>query len=266
MNKFYVFGAILGITFLLLSNSANPPDAHTGAPGETFCANCHSLNGSLNQGTITVEGFPSTINPEETYSLTVVNRNTVGDAVRAGFQMTILGPTNTKAGDMTLPTGSHNCIVSNSGGRQYFEHNPFVEYPDSNVVKWTVLWRDSIIANGDKITYYACGIIGNGNMNSTGDRTVTAKGSGIAIVTGSKELAFDKPTIYPNPGTNVMNIELPDHPQPEGQVYFYDISGKMVAETDMHSGIVNTTFLPSLVYLLQIRNSDRSYSARWVKI
>jgi len=264
MNQLYTLAGIVSMTFLLFSFSTNPPDGHTGAPGDLLCSNCHSLNGSPNQGTISVEGFPASVTPEQTYSLTVVNRNTNDGAVRGGFQMTILGPNNTRAGDMTLPSASS--VVSTSGGRQYFEHNPAVVYPDSNVVKWTVQWKAPVIASGSKITWYAAGNIANGNFQSTGDRIVTATGSGSSVVTGTEDLASYKPTVYPNPGSDVINIQLSDQTRPDGQVYFYDILGSRLSEVDIHDGIVNTPLLPSGVYLLVIRNGERSYIVRWSKI
>ncbi len=264
MGKYYVLGAVVGISFLLLSNAANPPDAHTGAPGENFCTNCHSLNGSSNQGTISVEGFPASINPGETYTLTVVNRNTNDGAVKGGFQLTILGPTNTRAGDMSSP--SANSALSVTGGRQYFEHHPAVAYPDSNVLKWTVQWKAPALASGSTITYYTTGIIANGNANSTGDRMATSKGSGMIVLAGTKDVVNVNPIIYPNPGTDFINIQLPDETRPDGLVYFFDISGRLMGEEELHNGIANTNELPSLVYLLKIRYNNTSYIARWVKI
>src|SRR5687768_8620901 len=138
MRKLYTFGLIMTGTFILFSFSTNPPDGYTGAPGDDFCIQCHAHTNPSQNGTISVEGFPDVITPHETYILTAVNRLTVDTAVRGGFQVTILGPTNTKAGDFTNP--SSKSIVSTQGGRQYWEHNPALEYPDSNVVKWTVEW------------------------------------------------------------------------------------------------------------------------------
>jgi len=264
MNRLYAVAGGFGFLCIILSNSLNPPDAHTGAPGETFCTNCHTLNGSSNEGTISVEGFPVTITPEEVYTLTVVNRNTNDNAVRAGFQMTILGPTNTKAGDMSMPSPSS--VVSMSGGRQYFEHSPAGVYPDSNVVKWTVQWKAPVLTDGSKITWFANGIIGNGNSKETGDRTVTSKGSGNIVVSATQDLSETKPTIYPNPGSDIIHIEWSDQEKPEGLVNFLDASGRKVSETEMHQGVVQVTILPPGMYLLEIRNNDKYYIARWVKI
>lgn len=257
--------SIIGSAFLLVSNTTNPPDAHTGAPGELFCANCHTTNGSSLAGTISVEGFPASITPEETYTLTVVNRNTNGGGAKAGFQITILGPLNTKAGDMSMP--SENSATSMMNGRQYFEHHPATTYTDSNVVKWTVLWKAPAIAGGSIITWYANGIIANGNVKNTGDKTTSSRGTGTVIVSATQDVVGEAPpSIYPNPGSGMIHIEWPDQTSPSGQVRFYDISGKMVSQTKIEEGVVNTPDLPPGIYLMQFRHGDMSFVARWSKI
>jgi Secretion system C-terminal sorting domain len=264
MNKLYMLLGIFGSAFLLVSNTTNPPDAHTGAPGELFCANCHTTNGSSLAGTISVEGFPASITPGETYPLTVVNRNTNGGGAKAGFQITILGPLNTKAGDMSMP--SANSATSMLNGRQYFEHHPATSYPDSNVVKWTVLWKAPALTGGSIITWYANGIIANGNVKQTGDKTTSSKGTGTVILSATQYLVSDTPSIYPNPGSGMIHIVLPDQTFPSGQVRFYDLSGKMVLQTKIEEGVIYTPDLLPGIYLTEFKNGDRSYVARWSKI
>lgn len=264
MNKLYLILGIIGSAFLLVANSANPPDGHTGAPGELFCANCHSTNGSSLAGTISVEGFPASITPEETYALTVVNRNTNGGGVKAGFQITILDPLNTKAGEMSMP--SENSTTSMLSGRQYFKHHPATVYPDSNVVKWTVLWKAPVLAEGSIITWYANGIIANGNAKETGDKTLAAKGTGTIILSATPNLARDALSIFPNPGSGMIHIRLPDQISPSGQVRFYNTSGRLVNQSEIKEGIVDPQGLPTGIYLMQFTNGHRSYMARWSKV
>src|SRR5688572_7770468 len=138
MHKLYV--SSLFIAFILFySFSTNPPDGNTGAPGELLCTQCHDSVNATQNGTITIEGFPASITPNETYMLTAVNRLTEGEAIRGGFQVTILGSTHMRAGDFINP--SSTSAVSTFDNRQYWDHDPALEYPDSNVVKWTVQWK-----------------------------------------------------------------------------------------------------------------------------
>lgn len=264
MKKIYILASIIGSCFLLVSNSSNPPDRHTGAPGELFCANCHSSNGSSITGTITVEGFPTTITPEETYLLTVVNRNTNGGAVKAGFQITILGPTNTIAGLMSSPSDSSQ--LSMLSGRQYFEHHPSAIYPDSAVVKWTVLWKAPTIADGSIVTWYANGIIGNGNSKSTGDKTASNKGSGTILLAATEHLTSAKPVIYPNPGSDVIHISFPEQTDEVITVTFYNIGGRNVGSSKLQNGALTVPNLPGGLYLIEMKNNKHIYEARWSKI
>ena len=263
MHKLYTFAGILAGIFILYSFSTNPPNANTGAPGEDLCVQCHVGNTSMG-GTLTLEGFPDNINPNQTYTLTIINRDTVGTAVRGGFQMTILGPTNTKAGDLTSP--SAKSIVSVQGGRQYWEHNPAVEYPDSNVVKWTVQWKAHEMPSGSEVKWYAAGNIANGNFQNTGDRVVTATGRGTIILAGTENITLPQLALFPNPGSDHINIVFKDQESLDGTVIFYDINGHLVNTEVMDGGIVNTSQYQPGVYLLHVLSQDRSFFIKWSKM
>lgn len=265
MNNRYAFLVLVASSILLLSNASNPPNGKTGAPGDSLCSECHSQSNPPINGQISVEGFPASITPGEAYVLTVVNRNTIGDAVKGGFQMTILGPLNTKVGTMAKP--SANSIVSVANNRQYFEHNPSVVYPDSNVIKWTVEWTAPELPAGTQITWYAAGNITNGNNKESGDRVVTANGKGTIVLSGIKDIAIEKPTLYPNPGTDHINIILPDGTRPEGQGFFYSLTGSKVGQSAIQQGIMNTPpDLPSGVYVVEIKQGDQIHFVKWSKI
>lgn len=181
-NKYAVLSLFVGVIFLL-SWSANPPDGRSGAPGDGLCSDCHSLNGGTQDGEITVSGFPTTIEPNTAYVLTVTNSNPNGVAELAGFQLTILNGNNQQAGTITSP--SSGSTVSTSGGRQYWEHNPAQTYPMSNVVMWTATWTAPNTPPNTTITYYVAGNIANGNGSSTGDRIDNTSGSGMLNGGGS---------------------------------------------------------------------------------
>lgn len=266
MQKIYIFFTLIFSSLLLVSFSPNPPDGMTGAPGDSLCIECHVQPNQAINGEISVEGFPTSITPGETYLLTVVNRNTIGDAVRGGFQMTILGPFNTKAGTMAKP--SAKSIVANnfSSGRQYFEHNPAQEYPDSNVLKWTVEWTAPEIAAGSEITYYAAGNIANGNFQNTGDRVVTSTGKGSVLISANEEVNLLNPTLYPNPGKNQINIVLADGTLADGYGIFYSLTGSRIVESEISEGIMLVPEIPTGVYVIEIRQGEEIHYARWSKI
>ena len=264
MRKLYTFTGIILGTILLFSFSTNPPDGNTGAPGDNLCVQCHTQTNPSQNGTITVEGFPSNITPNETYTLTAVNRVTAGTAVRGGFQVTILGPLNTKAGELTNP--SSTSAVSINAGRQYWDHDPALEYPDSNVVKWTVQWTAPEMPSGSVITWYAAGNIANGNFQNTGDRIVTASGSGLIILSATEDIMTEKTLVYPNPGTDQIQILFGNGDRLDGQVLFYDLFGKKMGQAAMESGVLSTILIPSGIYLLEINAGDQTRFIRWSKI
>jgi hypothetical protein len=264
MKRFYTVFILVISTLMLISFSANPPDGKTGAPGDSLCTECHSPSNPPINGTISVEGFPSSITPGESYVLTVVNRNTIGDAVKGGFQMTILGPTNTKAGELKDP--SANSVVTNFNSRQYFEHNPAQVYPDSNVLKWTVEWTAPMMDPGTQITWYAAGNIANGNFNNTGDRIVTNNGSGSIILARTDDLVQAQPLVYPNPGTDHLNIVMDDGTPLNGNVEFYSVTGDHVGSFELQDGRINTPEIPAGVYVLQCKTDESLYVVRWTKL
>ena len=69
LSKIYRVAAVLIGGIVLLANSANPPDARTGAPGEGTCAGtCHS--GGNQSGSLELLGLPDVIKADTTYELT----------------------------------------------------------------------------------------------------------------------------------------------------------------------------------------------------
>lgn len=264
MQKLYTVALLLGFACLLLSFSTNPPDGHTGAPGEQLCVACHIQQNPPQNGTISLAGFPDIITPGETYPLTVTNRVTSGTAVRAGFQVTILSPINTRAGDFSSP--SANSAISVFDNRQYWDHSPAPEYPDSNVVHWSVLWTAPNLAPGSEITWYAAGNIADGNFSNVGDKIVTANGSGTILATGVETVNKPGVKVFPNPGSDMIAIVSDDAGTANGFVNFYSPAGQKISRTPINAGHVIVPELPAGFYLLEISTGAGSHFVKWFKI
>lgn len=262
MNKLYTAG-ILFSAVLFISFSFNPPDGYTGAPGDQICANCHTQTNPAQNGVISLEGFPASITPGESYPLTLISRDTSGLAEKAGFQVTILSPINTRAGDLFSPSTSSTVSVFNS--RQYWDHNPSVTYPDSNEVRWSVMWKAPELSAGSTITWYAAGNIANGNNQETGDRIVTASGSGQIVLASTDNPLENKPVVFPNPGADELNLVFRDVIHPDGEVVFYNMYGQQTGHALMHSGKVNTSAIIPGIYLLDIKMGAERHLIRWSK-
>jgi len=265
MSKSHNWFVLLALLVVVLANVSNPPDGKTGAPGDGFCTECHSSIGAPGAGFIAVEGFPSSIVPGEVYPLSVVNRDTSGKASIAGFQMTILGPFNTRAG--TLRNPSENSVITFSFGRQYFEHHPAVMYPDSHVVRWEVEWVAPDLPAGSPVTWWVAGNIGNGNNMDTGDKIVAANGTGTVLLSGVDDPLNPLLTVYPNPGNEEIRITdgLQETGGLHGEVVFYDLQGKKRGVAALIGGLVHEPDLPGGLYLIQIQTHDAIRLVKWAK-
>ena len=176
MKRIYLAFTLLVSMTILVSHEDNPPNGKTGAPGDNLCTECHTLDGGTQNGSIFISGLPSVIEPATAYVLTVTNSNPNGIADIAGFQMTILNSNNQKAGTMSAP--SANSVVTPSGGREYWEHNPAQLYDANNMYTWTVTWTSPTTPLNTTITAYAAGNVGNNNNDNDGDLIVTSTATG----------------------------------------------------------------------------------------
>lgn len=168
----------IGFALFLLANSSSHPTSnggYTGAPGDGVCSQCHGGNNPSFNGTISIDGVPSTIMTGQTYQITVTVSNPNGNANEAGFQIVALTSSNTNAGNMTNPSASS--VVKTSATKKYFGHSPSVPFTGSNDLTWTVDWTAPASGTGD-ITFYGGAILANGTGSSSGDKFVTTNTSG----------------------------------------------------------------------------------------
>jgi len=170
MSRKYTLLALFFGVVLWLANSADPPNGRTGAPSEGLCSDCHTLNGGTQDGDITLSGFPTTIEPNTAYPISITVTNPNGVANEAGFQITFLNGNNNQAGVISSP--SANSHLASQGGRQYWEHFPSVVFPGSNTITWTAIWTSPGSPANTTITAYYVTNIANGNNQDTGDKIV----------------------------------------------------------------------------------------------
>lgn len=177
-SKFTPLYALFLLTFFLVSNSSNPPDGRTGAPGDGNCTNCHTGNNPNNfEGTILIQGLPDEVMPNANYTIKVVARK-AGDVVRAGFQMVVLDDNNQNTGTFSNP--DNNAVLKEDKGRNYFEHNPAQSFENQEEVSWTVDWTAPSTAN-TSINVYVNAIFGNGSGTS-GDLQMETTRSSVVVM------------------------------------------------------------------------------------
>ncbi|MFZ1705819.1 MAG: choice-of-anchor V domain-containing protein [Saprospiraceae bacterium] len=171
----YIIALFIAAAFGLAVSGSHPVQGtagYTGAPGDSFCSQCHNASGSLN-GTVEISGLPSEITPGNTYTLTVTLTNTLGTAAKGGFQMLVLN-----GNDMNSGTFSNNSPMTSiktvSGGRKYVGHEPAPNFPGSGVLTWEVDWTAPATAATGQAKFYVAGLFGNNSGNQNGDRAVSS--------------------------------------------------------------------------------------------
>jgi hypothetical protein len=158
---------------------------------------------------------------------------------------------------------SANSAIANADGRQYFEHHPAVEYGDTNVITWTVEWTAPDLPSGTPVTWWVAGNIANGDFQNTGDRIVAAHRGGVIVLASNAEPTLQKPTLYPNPGSDLIHIVLKDGAHPNGNCIFYDILGSKVGEARIQQGTIQAPDLFPGIYVLEIQIGDMTFVERW---
>jgi hypothetical protein len=160
--------------------SEGPPAAHTNAPGESNCTECH-IGNLLSGGTRFTIMAPTTYQPGVTYQITV--RHTSNDTTRKrwGFQLTALDGSNKKAGNFQNLSNATK-ILDNAGpgnARQYIEQTTEngVEGTfrgQTGGATWTFNWT-APATNVGPVTFYACGNQANNDGGDTGDQIYAAQ-------------------------------------------------------------------------------------------
>ena len=169
-KKFYVLSAIALIIASLTAWVDDPPNYHTGAPGELTCGSCHiAPTSNASTGLIEIVGLPDTLSPDTDYPITIRMTKTFGTASQAGFQMTLINERLEKMGTFSNP--SPGSAVSVQNYRDYFEHRPAAIFPANNVVEWSINWHSpkEEEAFSQNIKIYSTGLLGNADSSITGD-------------------------------------------------------------------------------------------------
>jgi hypothetical protein len=176
MRNIHYFIALLFVIALGFANSSSHPvqgsAGYTAAPGDSFCSSCHSPNASLN-GTISVSGLPAEINPGQTYSLTLTLTNTVGNAIRGGFQMLVLNGNNQNSGTL-IDVGGETIVKTVSGGKNYVGHQGVKNFPADDIITWDMDWTAPPTNATGQAKFYFAGLFGNNANSSSGDRAISS--------------------------------------------------------------------------------------------
>ena len=71
-------------------------------------------------------------------------------------------------------------------------------------------------------------------------------------------------TIYPNPGTGVFTVELPESAEISSNITIYDLTGKVVMQQTLNANTdviqIDATSLSSGNYILRMQTNNGSYA------
>lgn len=208
MNRNYILicsGLLAFIIFpsaLRVIEPENPPLENTGAPGETTCEqeDCHG--GGEFTGVSVLSGIPDTIEPSTAYTLSITLNS---DCDNAGFQLTALEGDDTKAGTLSVGTGTN---VASFAGRQYIrQSNP--RNLTGGSASWTFTWTSPSEAVDNVVTFYFAMLNGNNNEKEDGDNVVINSHEVVMreeIINGVETPALPVIDVYPNPVSNQLTI------------------------------------------------------------
>ena len=261
--------AALPLSLLLLSNSSNPPNRHTGAPpNEPLCSNCHAPNLSI-QGSVEILGLPERIQPGMSYDLTVRSTSTAGPANRAGFQLVVLDQMDMNVGSFS--NAGSNVGFDSSGGRTYAEHRNPRALSDGST-QFTFTWTAPTETSSNFIGFYAVSLLANGNGNSSGDRTVvTDIEIPVEQTNSTAEISAPNPILlYPNPASHTLWIES-DFATQSSQIEFHILNSKgqpltkgYLPHGDMNEIDINA--LPSGFYFIQFKSDGFLMTRSFIKL
>jgi large repetitive protein len=161
------FTLIIASAIALLANSGNPPNGKTGAPFDGSCTDCHGGNNPNNfDGSVTVEGLPSTIVPGTTYPLTLKMTAAAGNPNRGGFQLVVVDGNNNNYGDLTA-LAANGVGTETFGAREYVDHrNPKNFAGNGSEIIWNFDWKAMGTAGGNTAKFYFIGNFCNGSSSS----------------------------------------------------------------------------------------------------
>ncbi len=236
----------------------NPPAGRTGAPGETTCqtAGCHS--GGNYTGSLELTGLPDTIIANQSYSLTLTNTS---NAIKAGFQLTVLDSSNTKVGTLTAGTG---CSMANAGGRQYVRQSSPHTLSNGST-SWTFNWKAPASVPNDSIHFYFASLCANGNGQKTSDNALKNSKSVVlpTFVSAVKDDLKDfNLYFFPNPAKDFVTIEIPGR----GDVKILDENGKVVLKAEVvNSKQLDISKLSNGLYFASVQFKGNLQSRVFIK-
>jgi len=259
MKKNYFFKPFLFLipitAFALFSFSGGVGGARSGSPGDggTTCTICHAPGADFNASAIITTNIPTggyDINTD--YTVTVTATST---APGHGFLLTAERLSDDgKIGSFTAGSGT----VTQDGGTR-------ISHSNRTNSTWSFTWRSPSTLQG-QVRFYASVNAVNNNGSNGGDQVVTAQ-SDISNALGISEARLLKFEMFPNPATDVVNIQLPTGTS-EAEVGVFDYTGRKVSAktVTLTDNQLNVSNLATGMYIIRVSAEDKLGAQRFIKI
>jgi len=257
MNKNYIFKFILLAipvsAFLLMSSSGGRNDARSGSPGDggASCVTCHP-GAVTDASAVITSNIPAAGYALDTdYTITI---NTTSSSSSVGFQLTAENSSDTKIGAFTAGSGSR---IINSGAS-------ITHSTPSSSGDWSFTWRSPSTDLG-AVTFYSAVNASAGQGSFSGNDQVVLVNTQAASLSISDAQRIDF-SMYPNPATDILNIELPEISE-KVTVEFYDQIGKLAytQNLDDDSKTINVRDLATGIYILKVIADNKIGTQKFIK-
>jgi hypothetical protein len=205
-NLLFIFSLLTLWYINTALNPANPPLQSTGAPGEKTCAQAGCHNGGTQTGTVTFEGIPEEVEPNKSYTIIVTCASAL--AKSGGFQLTVLDGANAKSGKLTA--GANQNIAS-AASKEYVRQSKSGTFA-SGKLAYTFTWTAPATSANKDLTFYTSFLLGNANGKEGGDAVAVGTKKATFKSVATNDSVLEKAiTVYPNPATEQLNINLSDN-------------------------------------------------------
>lgn len=256
-----LFLAILAYSQFQAVDPNNPPTGRTGAPTENTCqaSDCHK--GGSFTGNVDISGLPDTIIAGTKYTVTLTQTS---NAVRGGFEMTVLDGLNKKAGTFTVGQGSSKASAL---GREYIRQATPRDLANGSV-SWTFNWTaPAALTAGaaDTVKFYFVSLAANGNGKESLDNVlINAKKKVFAISTANHDVTKPDWTLDYNPFYKSLTI---GNNNGQAKCTIFTMNGKKAFDLTFSESnkTINLDQLNSGVYIVNLESKNGS-SARKINV
>lgn len=242
---------VIAAAIISLANSGGAPAGRTGAPSESTCgaSGCHGVQ--ANQGSATLgidfQEDATVYQAGETYRINV-SIDGAQNASKNGFEIVALDANDNNVGEWILALPDDTQTKSSSGGREYVTHTR----AGNERSNWDIDWK-APAEDAGAVTFYVAFLDANGNGGSSGDALYTGNLEvGFDVTSSTALIAEDRIQVYPNPATNVLNIESSSKKINNYQLF--NVAGQLVRE-GIYNRSIEVGDLDNGLYVLRLETN-----------